>query len=327
MAIKIGKWEIAPQNGMEGENMPITHKLLSVHTGREKYKKVVRAYMSKDETTYADETLEVEAKPEFFELLTNSTLTVSYDTTSVSIPFRSNVYKFKIEPDIDSAVALASNDGYTASDNVGTFDYSKGSLQEYEAYMKVTFPRNTEGGVITWVFDVWMWVKTTFVKVTTVYVKQSSVHQYAGWSMVPEQFLIFDYDPTFQGDINMGVAAFGTQTVQITSNVAYKIEKEASVGYLNWLTLSTTEGAVGTTELTLTASRNPVGSARRTITLQFIDISTAQILATREVTQKPGEPFAISWANSKLTYAWDAVNSTQTNHLTANEDWQIEEKI
>lgn len=326
MAIKIGKWEIAPQSGVAGENQAITHKLISNHTGREKYTKVARAYISADDTKYSDETLEVEAKPEYLEITGNTTVDVAYDTTSLIIPFTSNVYKFKIVPKVAGSVTLASYDEYTASDNVGTFDISKGSLQGYTSNMKVTFPRNTEGGVITWVFEIWMWVKTTFVKVTDFYIKQSSVHQYAGWSMVPDQFLIFDADPTAPGDTNTGVAAYGTQTVQITCNVAYTIEKD-SLGNPTWLTLSTDKGSVGTTELTLTASKNPVGSAQRTITIRFIDTSTAQVLATREVTQKAGEPYAISWAKSTLTFACDSINSAQTNQLTANSDWQIEEKV
>lgn len=312
MAIKIGKWEIAPQSGAAGTHS-IAHKQISTYTGREKYTKIVRATIVENESTYVDEVLEINAKDHFLNIVGNSYVEVAYNTTEVIIPINTNTFKFKIEPTV-LEVELSSYGLYTASDNTGTFSTHMGLESAFDASIKVTFPINAEAGVLTRIFDIYMWVRTAFVKVGEFRIHQSSSDQDAGFIIAPPVLTPFN-----------GNAA-SPQTVSITSNVPYTIRKE-SLGDPTWVSISRDTGDAGTADLTISVNDQKVGASARDVTLKFISNITNSVLATLNVHQLAGIPYSISWEQETLTFEPDDINVTKTNKLTANAGWQIEEKI
>lgn len=312
MAIKIGKWEIAPQSGDAGTHS-IVHKQTSPYTGREKYTKVVRATIVDNESTYVDETLEINAKDHFLNIVGNSYAEVAYNSTELIIPINTNAFKFKIEPEI-TVVELSSYGGYTASDNVGTFPTYMGLESAFDASIKVTFPINAEAGVLTRVFNIYMWVRTKFVKVGEFRIHQSSSDHDAGFIIAPPVL------KTFNG------GAASPQTVSITSKVPYTIRRE-SLGDPTWVSLSRESGEAGTADLTISVYDQKTGAAARDVTLKFISNITNSVLATLNVHQLAGIPYTISWEQETLTFQPDDVHVTKTNKLTANAGWQIEEKV
>lgn len=310
-SIKIGKWEIAPQTGTSG-SIPVSHKLVEKHTGRNKYVKLVRASISNPKASQDSiETLELLGMTPFLKL-DSSQSEIAYNVTSTVINGTSNAAKFRVSS-TGKSITLITNTGYTVSGNEGTFSTGFGEQSEGNISIKVSFTSNTTTTPINIPINIEYWDGSKWVLGGTFTVIQSSADAGVNFTINPSTLSTF---------ANTG----GKQTVSITSNVAYSIETEGGTE-TNWITLSRLSGSEGTASLDITASAQVVGAAQRELNIKFKNNVTGSVIGTLSVTQAPGEDFAISWENDTLTFTNDDVGNIKTNVLTANSDWQLEEKL
>lgn len=309
--IKIGKWDISPQSGGAGTT-PIGHKLTEKHTGRNKYQKLVRAtFVNAAANKEAIETLEVAGLTPFLTL--NSTTTeIAYNVTSVVINGTSNATKFRVSSS-GKAITLSTNSGYTVSSNEGTFTNGFGEQAEGTVAIKVQFASNNTTSSVTIPVKIEFYNGSSWVVAGTHNIVQSSS----------------DADVTFTispATLNQFAKEGGKQTVTIASNVAYSIELQGDVD-TSWITLSRTSGTATSATLDITASAQAVGASARELSIKFKSSVTGSVIGTLAITQAKGEDYAISWAQSTLTFTNDDLNQIKTNNLTANADWNIEEKL
>ena len=310
-SIKIGKWEISPQSGSAGTT-PIGHKLVERNTGRNKYQKLVRGtFVNAAAQKDAIETLEIAGLTPYLTLNTSST-EIAYSVTSVTINGMSNAAKFRVSS-TGKAITLASNTGYTVSGNEGTFTNGFGETAEGAIAIKVTFASNNTTTSETIPVKVEYYDGSAWKVSGTHNIIQSSSDADVTFSVTPATLNQFTKDG-------------GKQTVTITSNVAYSIELQGDTE-TNWVTLSRQTGTASSQTLDITASAQAVGASPRELSIKFKSSITGSVIGTLNVTQAKGEDFAISWAQSTLTFTNDDLNQIKTNNLTANADWYIEENI
>lgn len=316
MAIKIGKWNIAPQSGGAG-TIEVSHQMIEEYKGRLKYSKVVRAIISENQDSFIDETLEIEPYMRFMNYSGPLEFYPAYNDTFITIPITANIDEFRVV-DIEGnapTVTLVANDKYTISNNVGSFPPPLGYNSAYDSTIKITFPQNTEAGVITHIFKLQIRNQSFgWEDVETFYIHHSSSDVDAGFIIGPPVLNVFN------------PVAASPQSVDITSNVAYVVNIE-SLSDISWLTLSRTEGNGGgvTETLTISVSDQAVGASARTAQLRFKSKITGTTLGSLEVHQLEGEPYSIKWANETLTFRASDYNIIKKNTLTANAPWQIEE--
>lgn len=310
-SIKIGKWEIAPQTGTSG-SIPVSHKLVDKHTGRNKYTKLVRASISNPKASKDSiETLEALGMAPFLKL-DSSQSEIAYNVTSTVISGTSNAAKFRVSS-TGKSITLITNTGYTVSGNEGTFSTGFGEQSEGNISIKVSFTSNNTTAPINIPINIEYWDGTKWSVGGTFTIIQSSADASVNFTINPSTLSTF---------ANTG----GKQTVSITSNVAYSIETEGGTE-TSWITLSRLSGSEGTSSLDITASAQVVGADQRELNIKFKNNVTGSVIGTLSVTQAQGEDFAISWENDTLTFTNDEVGTIKTNTLTANADWQIEEKL
>lgn len=311
MAIKIGKWEIAPQTGGAGTHT-IGHKMVERHTGRKNYMKMVRATISNPSANKNDvETLEAVGIAPFLTLNTSQT-EVSYNVTSVVINGVSNAEKFRVSS-AGKAITLVTNTGYTVSSNTGTFSAGFGEQAEGSVAIKIQFAANNSNSVVTIPVKVEYYDGGTWKTAGTHNVIQSTSDADVTFIITPATLSQFS-------------RTGGVQTVSIQSNIAYSIELQGDTD-TTWVTLSRQSGTATTQELDITAAAQAVGAAERELSIKFKNNVTGSVIGTLEVTQAKGEDYAISWANSTLTFTNDDLNQIKNNTLTANADWYIEEDV
>lgn len=309
--IKIGKWEISPQSGGAGTT-PIGHKLIERNTGRNKYQKLVRATFVNSAAQKEDiEILEVAGLASYLTLNT-ATTEIAYNVTSVTINGMSNAAKFRVSS-TGKEINLVANTGYTISGNEGTFTNGFGETAEGAISIKVSFAANTTSVSETIPVKIEYYNGSEWILSGTHNIIQSSS----------------DADVTFiitPSTLNEFAKEGGTQTVSISSNVAYSIELQGDTE-TNWITLSRQSGTASTETLDITAIAQAVGASPRELSIKFKSSVTNSVIGTLNVTQAKGEDFAISWEQKTLSFTNDDLNQIKTNNLTANADWYIEENI
>ena len=309
--IKIGKWEISPQSGDAGTHT-IGHKLTERHTGRNKYQKLVRAtFTNPAANKEAIETLEIVGLPPYLTLNTSQS-EIAYNTTNVVLNGMSNAQKFKVVSN-GKAVTLATNTGYTVSGNEGIFTNGFGEQAEGAISIKVQFDSNTTPQAVTIPVTIQYWDGSKYVDGPVHSIIQSSSDSDVQFVVTPESLSQFAKEG-------------GKQTLSITSNVAYSIELQGDTE-TSWITLSRTSGTATTQALDVTANAQVVGASARTLNIIFKSSVTGSVIRSMTVIQEKGEDFAISWEKAVLTFTNDEVGNIQTNNLTANEKWYIEENI
>ena len=311
MAIKIGKWEIAPQTGGAGTHT-IGHKMVERHTGRKSYMKMVRATISNPSANKNDvETLEAVGIAPFLTLNTSQT-EVSYNVTNVVINGVSNAEKFRVSS-AGKAITLVTNTGYTVSSNTGTFSAGFGEQSEGSVAIKIQFAANNSNSVVTIPIKVEYYDGSTWKTAGTHNVIQSTSDADVTFIITPSTLSQYTRDG-------------GVQRVSIQSNIAYSIELQGDTD-TTWVTLSRQSGTATTQSMDITAAAQAVGAAERELSIKFKNNVTGSVIGTLEVTQAKGEDYAISWANSTLTFTNDDLNQIKNNTLTANADWYIEEDV
>lgn len=309
--LKIGKWEISPQSGSAG-TVPIGHKLTERHTGRNKYQKFVRASITNPAANKsAIETLEIAGIAPFLTLNTSQT-EIAYNVTSATINGVSNAAKFRVSSS-GKAITLVTNTGYTVSGNEGTFTSGFGEMAEGSIAIKVQFASNGTTSTVTIPVKVEYYDGSAWKVAGTHNVIQSS----------SDADVTFTISPSTLSQFAKGG---GSQTVTITSNIAYSIELQGDTE-TTWVTLSRQSGTASSQSLTITVTAQVVGASARELSIKFKNNVTGSVIGTLEVTQAKGDDFAISWASSTMTFTNDDVNQVKTNNLTANSDWYLEENI
>ena len=309
--IKIGKWEISPQSGSAGKT-PIGHKLTERNTGRNKYQKLVRStFVNSAAQKDAIETLEVAGLTSYLTLNTSQT-EIAYNVTNVVINGMSNAAKFRVSSS-GKAITLATNTGYTVSSNEGTFTNGFGETAEGSIAIKVQFDANNTTSSVTIPVKVEYYDGSSWKVAGTHNIIQSSSDADVQFAITPSTINEFTKDG-------------GKQTVSVASNVAYSIELQGDTE-TSWVTLSRQSGTASTQTLDITVAAQVVGASARELSIKFKSNITTSVIGTLAVRQAKGEDFAISWAQSILTFTNDDVNQIKTNDLTANADWYIEEKL
>lgn len=310
--IKIGKFTISPQSGSPGEDIAIGHTLSEAHTGRSSYQKLVRASISNaGANASATETLVVNGAPVKLTLNT-SQLEIAYNVTTATINGVSNAARFRVSS-TGKAITLVTNTGYTVSGNEGTFSNGFGTQDEGAVAIKVQFDANNTTSTVTIPVKVEYIDGTTWKVAGTFNILQSSSDADVVFTITPSTLSAF---------ANTG----GSQTVSISSNVGYSIEVQGDVS-TDWVTLDRTTGTASTSNLKITAAAQAVGAAAREVSLKFKSTITGSVIGTLAISQLAGDAFAISWESNTLTFEPDAVGDIQTNKLTSNGDWYIEEVI
>lgn len=321
----IEMWEVSPQSGEAApQGIKIGHKMTKVHTGRAPYSKKVRAYISENRASYTDETLEVVAHPLFWAVIDGSQTTVSYDTTTYTIQVETNVARFAIK-DVGNGrietlgITLEAQPPYTITqgDNglqIGTFYNGVGLEQSVKFYIKVQFPQNDGNEVLYRSFE--MYTETaegsnTWNKVGSFAINHNSIVEDAGFVIDPHPSMF----PTLKKEGE-------SLTVKITSDKAYGIDRVG--GSTTWLSISASVGDVGEQNVTFAAQAQPVGSPERIAHIAFIATETGTQIGYCTITQEAGEPYAIAWEQSKLTFAYDETRIIE-NTLHANAAWQLEQ--
>lgn len=309
--IKIGKWEISPQSGSAGKT-PIGHKLTERNTGRNKYQKLVRStFVNSAAQKDAIETLEVAGLTSYLTLNTSQT-EIAYNVTNVVINGMSNAAKFRVSSS-GKAITLATNTGYTVSSNEGTFTNGFGETAEGSIAIKVQFDANNTTSSVTIPVKVEYYDGSSWKVAGTHNIIQSSSDADVQFAITPSTINEFTKDG-------------GKQTVSVASNVAYSIELQGDTE-TSWVTLSRQSGTASTQTLDITVAAQVVGASVRELSIKFKSNITSSVIGTLVIKQAKGEDFAISWAQSILTFTNDDVNQIKTNDLTANADWYIEEKL
>lgn len=309
--IKIGKFEISQQSGTAGTTT-IGHTLTEKHTGRNKYQKLIRASITNPAANKsAIETLEIAGLSPFLTLNT-SQQEVAYNVTTATINGVSNAAKFRVSSS-GKTITLVANTGYTISSNEGTFTNGFGEQAEGSVSIKVQFASNSASSSVTIPVKVEYYDGSTWKTAGTHNVIQSSS----------------DADVTFvisPSTLSQFSKSGGSQTVDITSNIAYSIELQGDTE-TSWVTLSRQSGTATKQSLTITAAAQAVGASARELSIKFKNNVTSSVIGTLVVSQAKGDDFAISWQNATLTFTNDDVNTIKNNTLTANSDWYLEENI
>lgn len=311
MSFKIGKWEISPQSGVAGRH-EIGHKLVERHTGRKVYQKMVRAVISNPAAnSNAVETLTIEGLAPFLTLNTSQT-EIAYNVTSAVINGVSNAEKVRVSSS-GKEVILVTNTGYTVSSNEGTFSNGFGEQAEGPISLKVQFATNSTTESVTIPVMLEFYDGSSWQTAGTHNIIQSS----------SDADVTFNVTPSVLSDFE---GAGGSQTVSVTSNIAYSIEVQGDVE-TNWLTLSRSTGSASTEELVITAAAQAVGASAREVSVKFKSAVTGSVIGTLSVKQAAGEDFSISWESSTMTFTNDDLNTIKQNVLTANESWYLEEPV
>ena len=310
-SLKIGKWEVSPQSGGAGTHT-IGHKLTEKHTGRNKYQKLIRASITNPAANKeAIETLEIAGLAPFLTLNTSQT-EIAYNVTTVTINGVSNAAKFRVSS-TGKTITLVSNSGYTVSGNEGTFTSGFGEMAEGAIAFKIAFDANNTTAAVTIPVKVEYYDGSAWKVAGTHNVIQSSSDADVSFAVTPSTLSQF-------------AKTGGTQTVSITSNIAYAIELQGDTD-TTWVTLSRQSGTASTQQLTITAAAQVVGAAARELSIKFKSSVTGSVIGTLAVSQAKGDDFAISWGSGTLTFTNDDINTIKNNTLTANSDWYLEENI
>ena len=205
------------------------------------------------------------------------------------------------------------NTGYTVSGNEGTFSNGFGEQAEGPISLKVQFATNSTTESVTIPVMVEFYDGSSWQTAGTHNIIQSS----------SDADVTFNVTPSVLSDFE---GAGGSQTVSVTSNIAYSIEVQGDVE-TNWLTLSRSTGSASTEELVITAAAQAVGASAREVSVKFKSAVTGSVIGTLSVKQAAGEDFSISWESSTMTFTNDDLNAIKQNVLTANESWYLEEPV
>ena len=232
--------------------------------------------------------------------------------TTVTINGVSNAAKFRVSS-TGKTITLVSNSGYTVSGNEGTFTSGFGEMAEGAIAFKVAFDANNTTAAVTIPVKVEYYDGSAWKVAGTHNVIQSSSDADVSFAVTPSTLSQF-------------AKTGGTQTVSITSNIAYAIELQGDTD-TTWVTLSRQSGTASTQQLTITAAAQVVGAAARELSIKFKSSVTGSVIGTLAVSQAKGDDFAISWGSGTLTFTNDDINTIKNNTLTANSDWYLEENI
>lgn len=243
-ALKIGKFEVAQQSGTAG-TIENGIKYAIEHTGRAVYQKQARGTCGVGDTAAtAILTLTIAARAPFMMLLSNS-LDVAWDTVEAAVRATTNAEKFRVTSS-GKAITLKSSSIYTVNDNEGTFTNGLGLDSQHSFDITVQFVTNVTADNVVIPVLIEYYDGTAWKPAGTFTIKQSSADA---------DFVITSDPATLQQFANTG----GNQTLAITSNKAYTIEKQGSD--TAWFSIDRTTGTAGTADLKVTVVANPVAAA------------------------------------------------------------------
>lgn len=308
--LKIGKFEVAQQSGTAG-TIENGIKYAIEHTGRAVYQKQARGICGVGDTAAtAILTLTIAARAPFMTLLSNS-LDVAWDTVEAAVRATTNAEKFRVTSS-GKAITLKSSSIYTVNGNVGTFTNGLGLDSQHSFDVTVQFATNVTANNVAIPVLIEYYDGTAWKSAGTFTITQSSADA---------DFVITSDPATLQRFANAG----GTQTLAITSNKAYTIEKQGSD--TAWFSIGRTTGTAGTADLKVTVVANPVAAAARTGTIIFKNPISGSTVLSIAVSQAAGDAYAISFNPTTIAFQNNELNKIKNTELTANASWQIEEVL
>lgn len=312
-AIKIGKFEIAQQNGAAGT---VTNgvKYVIAHTGRNIYQKKARGVCG---TADAILDLSIAPKPPFMTLGT-TTSTVAWDSKSANVTITTNSQKFKVSS-TGKIIVLAPSESYEVTGLSGEFNNNLGVDSQHSIALNFTFTSNTTATNINIPILIEYWNGTTYSPAGTFAITQSSADAGIVITADPDPIPVFE-------PIEINSPTNLKKTIKITSNASYRIEK-AGGGGVGWIRLSRDTGSAGVADLDITVDINPTAAPRRTGNIYFQNPVSGSTILQLLVEQKPGMPYSITISPAVITFTNTEINTIKNITVTSNFDWQIEEVI
>lgn len=307
-ALKIGKFEVAQQNGQAGSQI-VGVKYIEQHTGRGKYMKQLRANAG---TESAIATYEVEGKPVFLTLDTDMT-EITYNTVQAIINGVSNAEKFRISTVDGKNILLKANTGYTVNQNEGVFTDGFGVLSSGAFAILVEFSANQTSTIVEYPVSIEMWNGNEWINAGVFKIKQSSSDASVNFVITPN---------TLPQIIKTGE----TKSISIESNIGFNITKQGG-NDTSWVTLDKSIGDTGTTEINITVANQSIGSAERNLTLVFKNTVSNSVIGQLMITQEAGEAYLVNWEHDTVSFENSELNTIKNNNLTANADWYLEEVV
>jgi hypothetical protein len=239
---------------------------------------------------------------------------VAYNATEKIIDGVSNAEKFRVSTTASGkSLALKSNTGYTVSGLVGTFSTGFGLTAQGDVAILIGFSANVTAAAVSIPVLVEYWNGEEWKQAGTFTITQAT----------SDSSVLFAIDPSTLATF---VKAGEKKTVSVQSNIGYTIEKQGSSD-VAWATLSRSTGSAGTADLDITASAQAVGSSIRNMNIIFKSAVTSSVIGQLSISQAAGDAFAISWANSSISFVNSEVGTVKNNTLTSNAGWQIEEAV
>lgn len=320
---EFGKFTISPQSGESGTHT-IVHRLNSNHTGRKPYSKTIKAVIKNNTNISAIETLTIDGAP--LKMMFDATdKQIAYNTLNVVFSGVTNCYGLYIEnAENNSSIVSIGNGDYTVTTvSSGVykviFPTSIGEFEEANVSIKFVIPQNNSTEQCQYRLNVTKMDDGDALEGDSMRLLITQDSSDASFSAY--------FDPEDIGEFSK---SGGTKTVNIFSNTNnYSVYEDASWVTISNSTPTTSDGTNYTSTLSITVSPQEVAAISRSCTITIKSNLTQSVLATAIVSQEAGEPYSISWSKSSINFtptAWsDGV--TENNTLTANSDWNIEEKI
>lgn len=307
-ALKIGKFEVAQQNGQAGSQI-VGVKYIEQHTGRGKYMKQLRANAG---TESAIATYEVEGKPVFLTLDTDMT-EITYNTVQTIINGVSNAEKFRVSTVDGKEILLKANTGYTVNQNEGVFSEGFGVLSQGTFAILVEFAINSTSTIVEYPVSIEIWDGLAWVNAGTFRIKQSSSDASVNFVITPNTLPQI----TKTGE---------TKVISVESNIDFNITKQGGSD-TSWVTLDKSSGKTGATEINITIAAQNIGSAKRNLTLVFKNMVSNSVIGQLTITQAAGDAYSVSWEHDTVSFENSELNIIKNNNLTANADWYLEEVV
>lgn len=324
--LKAGKFTLSPQSGAAGTHQ-ITHKLNTLHTGRNPYTRTIKASIKEDPNKYSIETLTISGAPLKI-TFTENEKHIAYDDTSVVFTCTTNAYALYIEHSedaqpnfiegIDASEVFTSNKEGNAY-RLHMIDSNTGSQSEATFSIKFKLLQNTSTSSKNYNLKVYMLEEDeTFIEDTVANLR---IIQDSSDNSIQAYF-----DPSDWSEVSKNGETF---LIDIFSNsTAYEVYEDVA-----WIDISpsspTGDGDSYNAKLSITVSPQKVASLKREGTIYIKSTITGSILDSFIVSQEAGDPYNISWSTNSISFEPTdfSKGTTKTNTLTANSNWDITEPV
>lgn len=324
--IKAGKFTLSPQSGTAGTHQ-ITHKLNTLHTGRNPYTRTIKASIKEDPNKYSIETLTISGAPLKI-TFTENEKHIAYDDTSVVFTCTTNAYGLYIERSEDAQPNFI--EGIDASEiftstkegdahRLLMIDSNTGSQSEATFSIKFKLLQNSSPSRKNYNLTIYMLEEDeTIIEDTVAHlliVQDSSDNSIQAYFEPSDWSEISKTGETFSIDIFSNSTAY-----EVYEDVAWiDISQSSPIGY---------EGKYNA-KLSITVSPQKVASLKREGTIYIKSTITGSILDSFIISQEAGDPYNISWSTNSISFGPTdfSKGTTKTNTLTANSNWDITELV